>query len=169
MSPDGTMIAVVTSVGKIPGDLNYSVYVNLLRAEDCTPLHRYLLSFPEKGEVKSGLFNDKTYLDHVPFSGQFARILAISPDNQTLAVAYGIYKDPHGYAYFGLYSLKDGHRMATLPGDAYKCGILHGALLSDQLWCSSAPIKNELKFSPDSRTLFTTSEHIRQWDVSGLR
>ena len=94
--------------------------------------------------------------------------MAISPDNKLLAVSYGMFRDPNGFAYFDLYSLPDGRRLATLAGDAYKCGIFHGALLSDELHCSAAPISG-VQFSPDSQTLFASSKHLREWNVSALK
>jgi hypothetical protein len=108
-------------------------------------------------------------LDNVAFSDQFARQIAFSPDNRLLALSYGISRDPHGLAFFGLYSLSDGRRMATLPGDVYRCGILHGALLNDELHCPIAPLDGVVQFSPDSKLLFASSEHLHEWNVSELQ
>ena len=108
------------------------------------------------------------YLDNVAFADQFSKHIAISPDHKMLALTYGIFRDPHDYTYFGLYSMGDGRRLATLSGDVYHCGILYGGLLQDSLQCAAAPIRGGLQFSPDSQTLFATSKHVHQWNVSAL-
>ena len=94
--------------------------------------------------------------------------MAISPDNATLAFAYGVYRKPSGYAYFGLYSLTDGHRLATLDGDVDHKWLWSG-MLNDEIFSQSAPLDGALRFTPDSRTLFGTSTHLRQWDISRLK
>ena len=110
----------------------------------------------------------KKYLDNVPFSDQFARSIAISPDNTLLALAYGIKRGVSGLAFFGVYSMSDGHRMATLEGDTFTPN-LYGIFISDIYSASEAPIDGALQFSPDSKWLFTSSRNLRQWDVSKLR
>lgn len=165
VSPDGSLVAAVTNGGPQDG-----VTLTLLSANDCHVIRRLDLAFPERPTWVKPLLNPKAkYRNNVPFQDQFARRMAVSPNNHLIAISYGIFKDPHGYAYFGLYSLSDGSRKTTLPGDAYKCGILHGALLSDAFECRTSPIQGALRFSPDSRMLFATSLHLRQWDVSQLQ
>lgn len=172
ISPDGTLVAVVTGAGKIPvGGPDYRTYLNVLAAGDCSVLRRFPLAFPEKAKWRPGpILNRKAgFLDNIAFADLFARQLAISPDNRMLAVAYGIMRDPNGFAYFGLYSLADGHRISTLAGDAYRCGIWHGALLNDELHCQTAPFDGAVLFSPDSQKLFGTSKVLHRFNVSGLK
>ena len=84
-------------------------------------------------------------------------------------MSYGVFKSPDGVAFFGVYSLENGSRLATLRADAYRGGFWRAVLRnSEVLWAESAPINGMLTFSPDSRFLFATSEHIYQWDVSRL-
>jgi WD40 repeat protein len=106
-------------------------------------------------------------LDDVPFDSQFARSIAISPDNTLLAVSYGIAKGISGSAFFGIYSLADGHRLSTLKGDTFTPN-LRQIFISDIYSAHEAPINAALQFSPDSKSLYTSSRNLRQWDVSIL-
>ena len=171
VSPSGNLVAVVTGVGKYPIEgPDYHVYVHVLNGPSCTEQRRIELHFPETPTLSSPLLYPKAkYQNNMAFADEFARQIAISPDDKMIAVTYGVFQDPHGHTYFGLYSLDDGRRLTTLSSDAYKCGILHGALLNDNFECSSAPIRGVVQFSPDSRTLFGTAMHLRQWDVSELK
>jgi hypothetical protein len=127
------------------------------------------LSFPEKAVEKSPLLNSNAkYIDNVPFPKQFAAQVAISANKKLIAIAYGISRNGDGFTYFGLYSLADGQRLATLAADAYKCGILHGALFNDEIQCQMAPITGSIEFSRDSRSFFGSSKHLRQWNVSAM-
>jgi hypothetical protein len=58
--------------------------------------------------------------------------------------------------------------LGKVRGDIYRCGILHGALINGEFNCNKAP-HGAVQFSPDSRTLFESSTHIYQWDVSRLK
>lgn len=170
VSPDGALLAVITGAGGLPvGAPSYHVFLNVFDARDCRALRRVELSFPEKSTWITPLLNPKArYRNNVAFFNQFARRLAVSPDDKMLAIAYGIFKDPDGLAFFGLYSLSDGHRLSTVPGDKYRCGI-HGAIFFDELHCQAAPIKGTVQFSPDSRMLFATSRYLHQLNVSVVK
>jgi len=83
-------------------------------------------------------------------------------------VAYGISKGISGSAFFGLYSLSDGHRMATLKGDTFTPN-LQQIFISDIYSAREAPLDGALQFSPDSKSLYTSSRNLRVWDVSKVR
>jgi hypothetical protein len=173
ISPDGSIIAVVTTsrdlmrFGSVLSDV--PVYLNILNNPDCQVSRRIALPFPEQAVWRARLLAPKNkYLDNAAFLKQMAARMAISPDNTKLAISYGVYKDPDGVAFWGLYSLPDARRLATLRGDTYRGGLWRG-WLNDQLYASIAPITGAMQFSPDSRMLFATSKHVWQWDVSGLR
>jgi hypothetical protein len=139
-----------------------------LSATDCSALRRFELQFPERPILRSALIGSIQYYDNIHFGAQFPSRLAISADKTKLAVAYGVYRRPSGYAYFGLYSLADGHRLATLNGDVERKWLWSG-FLNDEIFAQGAPIGGALRFTQDSRTLYGTSEHLRQWDISGLK
>jgi hypothetical protein len=161
ISADGKLIAAITSGEQPPGRYNASsAYINVLDRASCDALHRFELQLPKEMRADhAGLFKD-----------DFAKHVAISPDNRSLAVAYGLkYKDD-GVAYFGLYSLVDGHHLATLKGDTYRGGFWEALReLEAHASASFAPILGGLRFSPDSTMLFATSKFLRQWDVSRLQ
>jgi hypothetical protein len=173
VSPDGSIAAVVTTSPEVakrtefPSDV--PIFLNVLHSKSCTVSGRVALPFPEQSVLRTPLFASKNkYLDNSRFTSQLASRMAISPDNTMLALAYGIYKDPDGVAFFGVYSLPDGRRLATFRGDTFRWGVWK-ALRGGELWASGAPITGALQFSPDSRTLFASSRYIYQWDVSGLK
>jgi hypothetical protein len=173
-SPDRSLLAVITTSPDIYEDKKYppitQVFLTVLQGKSCELLRRIRLPFPDIQPVWRAplLAPNNKYLDNHLFKDQLASSMAISPDNTKLALAYGIYKSSDGIAFFGLFSLSDGSRLATLRGDIYRGGIFQG-FIRDQLWVGMAPIRGEMRFSPDSRTLFATSECIWQWDLSGLR
>lgn len=152
ISPDGSIIAAVTSEIDLFGlhVRPLEAFLNVLDAATCSTLRRTPLSLPD-GESVGGV--------------QFARQRAISPDNRHLALSFGRFNDSlfgsTGRMFFALYSLSDGHWQTTLSGDQTR-----GAR---RISLSGAPIIGDLLFSPDSRFLFATSWHVRQWDVSSLR
>jgi hypothetical protein len=173
ISPDGSLIGVATNRRESPPEVGkmhaeYPIFPTLLNATDCSALRRFELQFPETPKLKSFLIGDIKYYDNSHFGVQFPATMAISPDKTKLAVAYGVYRKPSGYAYFGLYSLTDGHRLTTLNGDVEHKWLWSG-LLNDEIFAQGAPFSGALQFSQDSRTLYGTSEHLRQWDISGLR
>ena len=158
ISQDSSLIAVATGREKrqfeahpVPPDA--PLFLTLLNPSDCSVLRRFELAFPEKKVFR--------------FGREFPATMTISPDKTMLALAYGIMSGPSGYAYFGLYSLADGHRLATLGGDVDRKWPWSG-FLNDEIFSQGAPI-GALQFSPDSRMLYGTSQHLRQWDVSGLK
>jgi len=158
ISQDSSLIAVATrrEERSFPSDrtsLDQPLLLTLLNSSDCSVLRRFALPFPEK----RGFF----------FSREFPATMTISPDKTMLALAYGIAEGASGYAYFGLYSLADGHRLATLRGDVDRKWPWSG-FLNDEIFSYGAPL-GALQFSPDSRMLYATSQHLRQWDVSGLK
>ena len=173
VSPDGSLIAVVT----IDRDLNKlarvaevpPVFLNILQAQTCKPVRRFLLEFPEKPVWRSYALSRKKYMDNHLFFRQLASRMAISPDNTKLALAYGIYKSSDGTAHFGLYSLSDGRRLATLRGNKNRGGFWQGFIGNGEIWASSAPLTGILQFSPDSRMLYAGSQGVFHWDISGLR
>ena len=117
---------------------------------------------------RSAPLTRKKHVDNSLFLHQLASRIAISPDNKKLALAYGIFKSSDGDAHFGLYSLSDGRRLATLRGSKNRGGLLQG-LKSEMIWAESAPISGILQFSPDSRMLYAGSKGVFQWDISGLK
>jgi hypothetical protein len=172
VSPDGSLIAIVTTnrdlnklaeVAEMP-----AVFLNVLQAQTCKPVHRFLLEFPEKPVWRRYALSRKKYLDNQLFFSQLASRMAISPDKSKLALAYGIYQSSDGTAYYGLYSLSDGRRLATLRGNKNRGGFWQG-IKSDEIWASSAPLTGILIFSPDSRMLYAGSKGVFHWDISGLR
>ena len=102
------------------------------------------------------------------FGSDFAGSIGVSPDNKTVALAYGYRQNNDGYEVIGLYDLGDGRRMATLAEDVHKTGILHGALMSDDFVARYAPSRGPILFSPDSLILYADSNHVRQWDLSQM-
>jgi hypothetical protein len=143
--------------------------LTVLKSEDFKIMSKFVLPFPDVKPVWHAplLAPKNKYLYNHFFPDQLASSIAISPDNSKLAFAYGVYRDPDGIAYWGLFSLTDGRRIATLRGDVYRGGLLQG-LMNDQLWAPMAPINGAMRFSADSRTLFATSKCVWQWDLSGL-
>lgn len=160
---DGSLIAVITSLRE---DSQHRTFLNVLDGQSCREVKRFELDFPEKPEQRSAflLFGPK-HVTNVPFPDQFARSVAISPDKTKLAVSYGISKGMSGLSFFGVYSMTDGHRLATLEGDTYTPS-LRDFFIDDIFSASEAPIAGTLGFSPDSNTLYTSSDDLRQWDIS---
>jgi hypothetical protein len=64
--------------------------------------------------------------------------------------------------------MADGHRIATIEGDTYTPSLYETFML-DIYSAREAPIDGAMQFSPDSKSLFTSSRNIRQWDLSKLR
>ncbi len=172
VSPDGSLIAVVTTdrdLNKFAGVAeNPAVFLNVLQAQTCKQVRRVFLKFPERPVLRSSALSRKKYVDNHLFFHQVASRMAISPDKTKLALAYGIYKSSDGTAYYGLYSLSDGRRLATLRGNKNSGGFWQG-IKSDEIWASSAPLTGILQFSPDSRMLFAGSKGVFHWDISGLK
>jgi hypothetical protein len=173
LSRDGSVIAVATvavesasEAGKLHPE--YPLWLTVLDSSECAVLKRFQLEFPEKQKLRSPLSGSYRYYDNSHFNAQFPARMAVSPDKAMVAVAYGVYRDPSAYAYFGLYSLADGHRIATLDGDVLHKWLWSG-FLNDEIRAPSAPIHGALRFSNDSRFLFGSSQHLRQWDVSRLK
>jgi WD40 repeat protein len=166
ISPDSSRVAVITSLLTDP---DWRTFLTVLDGATCDEVYRFELKFPEKPRPRAPLLApSRKYLDNVPFAGQFARSITISPDNTLLAVAYGISKGISGSAFFGLYSLSDGHRMATLKGDTFTPN-LQQIFISDIYSAREAPLDGALQFSPDSKSLYTSSRNLRVWDVSKVR
>lgn len=127
------------------------------------------MDFPEKPQQRSAflLFGPK-HLTNVPFPDQFARYVAISPANTKLAVSYGISRGMSGLSFFGVYSMTDGHLSRTIEGDTYTPS-LRDFFIGDIFSASEAPIAGTLGFSLDTNTLYTSSDHLRLWDISKLK
>ena len=166
ISVDGSLIAVVTSLRE---DSQRRTFLNVLEGQSCRELKRFELDFPEKPEQRSAflLFGPK-HATNVPFRDQFARSVAISPDKTKLAVSYGISRGISGLSFFGVYSMTDGRRLTTLDGDTYTPS-LRDFFIGDIFSAREAPIAGTLGFSLDSNTLYTSSDHLRQWDISRLK
>ncbi len=165
ISPDASRITIITSALSDP---SYRTFLTVLDGATCAEMSRFELEFPEKPRSRSPLLApSKKYSDNVPFGDQFARSIAISPNNRLVAVAYGISKGISGLAFFGVYSMSDGHRMATLKGDTFTPN-LYEIFMLDIYAAREAPINGALQFSPDSKLLATSSQNFRQWDVSKL-
>ena len=172
VSPDTALLVVVTGTGDLPvGGVRYRVFLNVLDGKNCEVLRRFPVQFPEKPGWTAPLLNpERKQPNYVPFFDQFASHIAISPDNRNLALAYGLYRAPDGIAFFGLYSLTNGRRLATLRGDTYRGGFWHAILHNTEvIWAGAAPITGAMQFSSDSRMLFATSEHLYQWNIADLK
>ncbi len=179
VSPDQTLLAVVTSEGVLDRPDDYAmgpthrVFLHLLSGSTCQTLRRFELQFPERPKREAPLLAPRnTYWANARQSLALAHSLAISPDNAKIALGYGIrtggiYSD--AVAYFGLYSLADGRRLATLRGDVLHNGFWVGLRMMDLVPTDAAPLQGALIFSPDSKMLFGTSRKLRQWDVSKLQ
>ena len=159
IAADGSLVAVITSLRE---DSQHRTFLNVLDGQNCRELKRFELNFPEKIERRPAflLFGPK-HVTNVPFPDQFARSVAISPDNTKLAVSYGISRGISGLSFFGVYSMMDGHRLATLEGATYTPS-LPDIFIGDIFSASGAPIAGTLGFSPDSNSLYTSSDHLRQ-------
>jgi hypothetical protein len=174
ISPDGKLVAVVTAArdaGEGPGSPNNPAFLHVDDAESGTELGKFQMDFPDKPVLRGSVFAPATkHLDNYHFEHQFARNVAISPDHTKIAVAYGVYSDPNGIAYFGLYSLSDGHRIATIKGDTLISGFWWAVFHLAEDWsitAHDAPLWGAMQFSPDSRVLYATSDHLHLWNVSG--
>ncbi len=166
LSPDGTRVAVITSP---LNEARYRPFLIVLDAGNCAEVGRFELQFPEQPRQRAPLLApSRKYFDNVPFPDQFARMIAISPDNKLLAVAYGIIRGRSGSAFVGVYSISDGHRMTTLKGDTFTPSLYETVML-DIYRAREAPIDGAIQFAPDSQSLYTSSWSVRQWDVSKLR
>jgi hypothetical protein len=107
VSPDTALLAVMTGTGDLPvGGVGYRAFLNVWDGKNCEALRRLPLQFPEKPSwTAPPSYPERKRPNNVPFFHQFATHIAISPDNSKLALAYGLYRDPDGIAFFGLYSL----------------------------------------------------------------
>ncbi len=177
VSPDGSVVAAVTgSTGAVGFDADvmgpdYKTTRHVLSASKCEVLRTFEPVFPERVRVKAPLLAPKNkYWENARLFRVFAQALAISPDNTKLAIGYGVRTDgtySDAIAYFGLYSLQDGRRLATLRGDVFKNGWLETIRMMDAVPTTWAPVTG-LIFSSDSKSLFCSSRQIRQWDLSSL-
>jgi hypothetical protein len=166
VSPDTSRIAVITSMLT---EANYRTFLTVLDSRGCSELNRFELKFPEKPRSRAPLLApSKKYFDNVPFGDQLARSIAVSPDNTLFAVAYGIKRGTSGLAFFGVFSMANGNRMATLEGGTFTPNLYETFML-DIYSAREAPIDGALQFSPDSKALYASSGSLREWDVSKLR
>lgn len=174
-SPDGSLVVIITGDGPVLDGImgpGYRVFANILRGEDGTLLRRMELVFPEKPvERRPLLAPANKYLAHGRFAGDFAKRITISPNNAMLAIAYSVRTGDlysNADAFFGVYSLVDGHRLATLKGDTFHNGIWLALKYGDLVPTYGAPLRGALFFSPDSTLLYAGSERTWQWDLSRL-
>ncbi|MDM7994721.1 MAG: hypothetical protein QUT30_03435 [Acidobacteriota bacterium] len=143
--------------------------LTVLKSEDFKIMSKFVLPFPDVKPVwRAPLLAPKTSISTTIFSrtsllpvSQYHRII------QNLHSHMASIEIPTGLPYWGLFSLTDGRRIATLRGDVYRGGLLQG-LMNDQLWAPMAPINGAMRFSADSRTLFATSKCVWHWDLAGL-
>ena len=175
VSPDGSIIAIITGIGgqgTVMDDVlgpEDKTFLNLFDGSTCGRNKRFELQFPEQPKLKAPLLAPKNkYYANARLKTMFAKRLAISPDNSKLAIGYGIrtggiYSD--SIAYYGIYSMQDGHRIITLKADSYKFSNWE-ALFSDMAPMWWAPLDGILRFGPDSKKLFAGSKRIWQWDLS---
>jgi hypothetical protein len=230
ISDDGTMAAIITGSGNITDDdvltLNYRVFLNVVDTLKCSVISNYELSFPEKDANKAPQApqaKDNSFKD-AQLSLALAKSMTISPDKTKVALSYGILagnSNGDSIGVFGIYSMADGHRIATLKGDTFEninnlSGIrraddgLQNALdemdritnshLNPRASANNVSMLNQneetkrmlsatqtarptmhtpsknpvpsaglIKFSPDSKTFYASSNNLRQWDISNLK
>ena len=152
-------MAVITRAGKPPfSGTGYRLFLNLLDGRTCELRKKAPIEFPSK--------TDRA--DHHAFPEAFAAGCDLARSDES-RVSYGMFQSPDGVAYFVIFSLADGRLFATLRGDTNRGGFWNAIFHStEELWATGAPA-GMLIFTPNSRELVATSEHIYQWDVSMLR
>jgi hypothetical protein len=166
VSPDRGLIVVVTGRGKVPGDRftlppPYHTFLNLLDGSTCAPLRKIELTFPEEPIWRA---KAKDW-DDCRLAPGFATHIAISPDKTKVALAYGVKRGDRAVANFGLFSLPDGKRLATVAGDSHQDGESLGHV---SFSFSYGAQTGAIQFSPDSRTFYASSIYLRQWDISAV-
>jgi len=181
VSPDGTLAVAIT--GSDDGDKDevdtwnvispkQRIFLNVIQAGTCENLLRTELQFPHEPKVRATLLAPKNkYYANALLSDALAKRVAVSPDNTMVAISYGIrtggvYSSAVGY--FGIYSLLDGRRLATLKGDVLRNGPWQAIRYGEWYATRWAPAE-AIFFSPDSKTVYASSFRVWQWDISGLR
>ena len=163
--PDTKLLVDTTEVT----DPTQEMYAHLLQASDCSVLRKFKLEFPEKPTKTAPLLAPRNlYWKNAMLRG--SNVLTVSPDNSMMAIGYGvrtngIYSDAP--AYFAIYSISHGRRLARMKADTYRNGLLTALRYMDCVSTTAAPVTS-VRFSPDSRTLYAGSLRIWAWDVSGI-
>jgi hypothetical protein len=182
-SVDGELIVTITGYTENPevlftnrGDVSpprQHTFMNVIDGRTGSSARRFELAFPE-GEPRwirpllSPILTDSCVLSLTGESPSANGASRSDIARQNEDSGYGLIRNNDGSARFGLYSIGDGRRLTTIPGDVFHYGVFRGAI-SENVIASIAPIEGFLMFTPDSRTLFGASEHVWQWDVSSLR
>lgn len=177
VSEDGSVVVAITGRGEAGSDgeaigLGHRISLHVIRDGELEREERFTLEFPHRPEIRAPLFAPKNkYVARGLLRSVLAKRIAVSPDKRLVAVAYGIrtgdiHSDSVGY--FGIYSLADGRRLATLKGDVFRNGLWPALRDWDLVPTAWAPARGVF-FSPDSRWLYAVSDRIRQWDVSLVR
>ena len=178
ISEDGTLLAIITGQ---PGPVDdesgvmapdYKVFLEVREAApNCKLLRRLELSFPEKPKRDRPLLNPKNaYWANARLRPDFAKPIAISPDNQTIALGYGIRTDgiySDSVAHFALYSLETGKRLGAVTADRFK----NNAIVSlfkyfEIIVTGSAPLGQTLRFTRDGKTLYGSSNRLYRWPIA---
>ena len=150
----------------------YKVFLELREAApNCSLRRRLELQFPEQPKRDRPLLAPKNaYWANARLRPDFAKPIAISPDNQTIALGYGIRTDgiySDSIAHFALYSLETGKRLGAITADRYK-NDLFTALFKyfDSVPTLSAPLGQTLLFTRDGKTLYGSSNRLYRWPVA---
>jgi hypothetical protein len=173
VSPDGKSIVTITggidyagdpSEGRATGkggEPQIRCFLNVIDRQTGLVLRRFPLLFPEEAPkwirpllspflpipvLSHDLENEHT---------QIAQYVAVSPDNSKVVVAYGFVAHNDGIACFGVYSMVDGHRMATTHADTFHAGVFRGAL-GDNINADGAQLMGPMMFTPNSQKLIAT-------------
>jgi hypothetical protein len=178
ISDDGTLLAIITGQpGPVDDDgavmaPDYKVFLEVREATaNCKLLRRLELSFPEQPKRDRPLLAPKhEYWANARLRPDFAKPIAISPDNQTIALGYGIrtgdmYTD--SVAHFALYSLETGKRLGAVTADRFKNNLVLAIFkYQDNIETAFAPLGQTLRFTRDGKTLYGSSNRLYRWPIA---
>ncbi len=178
ISDDGTLLAIITGQpGPVDDDRtvmapDYKVFLEVREATaNCKLLRRLELNFPEQPKRDRLLLAPKNeYWANARLRRDFSRPIAISPDNQTIALGYGIrtgdiYSD--SIAHFALYSLETGKRLGAVTADRFKNNLALALFkYQDNILTAFAPLGQTLRFTRDGKTVYGSSNRLYRWPVA---
>ncbi len=151
----------------------YKVFLELREAAPNCSLRRLELQFPEQPKHDRPLLNPKNaYWANARLRRDFAKPISISPDNQTIALGYGIrtgdmYSD--SVAQFAIYSLETGKRLGAVTADRFKNNLVLAIFkYQDNIETAFAPLGQTLRFTRDGKTLYGSSNRLYRWPVAQL-